>query len=89
MTGRKIGIRWWQGKALSTLGKEITPSFECTLTHTYNEWLLLTRAGKPAAISVCRKLSLTECAGHTDTSMGMQTHRNTGVRTHTKVRNKI
>lgn len=57
MTGRKIGIRWWQGKALSTLGKEITPSFECTLTHTYNEWLLLTRAGKPAAISVCRKLS--------------------------------
>lgn len=34
-TGRKIGIRWWQGKALSTLGKEITPSFECTLTHTH------------------------------------------------------
>lgn len=37
--------QWWQDKALSALGKEITPSFECTLTHTYNEWLLLTRAG--------------------------------------------
>lgn len=26
--------QWWQDKALSALGKEITPSFECTLTHT-------------------------------------------------------
>lgn len=31
----KIGIRGWQGKALSTLGKEITTSFECTLTLTH------------------------------------------------------
>lgn len=47
-TGRKIGIRVWKGKALSTLGKEITPSFECTLTHTHIHTLygfLLTREG--------------------------------------------
>lgn len=58
-TGWKIGIRWWQGKALSTLGKEITPSFECTLrhihththTHMYNEWLSLTRGNLLPSVS--------------------------------------
>lgn len=29
---RMIGISWWQCEAPSALGKEITPSFECTLT---------------------------------------------------------
>lgn len=56
VTGRKIGIRGWQGKALSTLGIEITPSFECTQTHTYNEWLLLTsgKLSKQSAIDTLK-----------------------------------
>ena len=44
-----IGISWWHREALSTLAKEITPSFECTLTHVHNERLLLRAEKQPAA----------------------------------------
>lgn len=40
-----IGISWWRCEVPSTLGKEITPSFECTLTHALSQRLLLTSGG--------------------------------------------